>query len=80
MSETRPKPFTTAQVVDVLTPTLLTVLLDDGSQLQAVLSPELRHTLLRDGKKLEIKEGTVVDVELSPVSDQKCRIVRLAHN
>lgn len=78
MSEAKSKPFTTAQVIEVLTPTLLSVLLDDGRQLQAVLSPELRHALLRDGKKPQIAEGTVVDVELSPSSEQNCRIVRLA--
>ena len=67
----------TATVVRIITPSLVSVILDDnGRQLQAVFSPEFRKSLIGD-KSLEVEAGTMVKVELSPYSDSRCRIIEI---
>ena len=73
-----PRNLVDATVVAVVTPTLMTVRLSDGRELQAVLSPELRHSRLREEHiPFSTSIGETVRVELSPYSMNKCRILRV---
>ena len=71
------KEFTPATIVDVFTPTLLRVQLSDGRVLLAALCPELRHLSLRANKQSLFSVGMNLEIELSPFSDDKCRVIRI---